>query len=72
MPKEEDSTSHSPHPAAEDRTRPFLCPRCDWLGTKDQVGDALACPMCSIRVNSLRQKGLDSLRTHYLLDCTEI
>lgn len=46
---------------------PFLCPRCSWLGTKDQIDNALACPQCRCKVNPLRQKGLDSLRTHYRL-----
>lgn len=42
-----------------------MCPRCSWLGTEIDVGDASACPLCKTKVNALRQKGLDSLRARY-------
>lgn len=44
---------------------PCMCPRCAWLGTIDQTGDAASCPQCLTKVNPMRQKGLASLRTHY-------
>lgn len=44
---------------------PVMCPRCRWLGIEIDVGDASACPLCKTKVSPLRQKGLDSLRTHY-------
>lgn len=59
-----DSTTRTP---SGDEMSPVACPRCDWLGTKDQAGEALNCPNCRTRVNPLRQKGLDNLRAHYRL-----
>lgn len=47
------------------KTSPVACPRCDWLGSTDQAGDALRCPECGTSVSPLRQKGLDNLRAHY-------
>ena len=44
---------------------PVACPRCDWLGSVDQVGDGLRCPECGTSVSPLRQKGLDNLRAHH-------
>lgn len=67
MQPEETSTADAETASTIGDLSPFLCPRCSWLGTKDQTGDASACPECHTKVNPLRQKGLDSLRTHYRL-----
>lgn len=67
MPSEESSPAFAANPAVEDAKNPASCPRCGWLGTRDQARHGLACPQCSTKVNPLRQKGLDSLRTHYRL-----
>ena len=58
------STAHTP---SGDEMSPVACPRCEWLGTKDQAAEALTCPNCHTRVSPLRQKGLDNLRIHYRL-----
>lgn len=58
------STTRTP---SGDEMSPVACPRCDWLGTKDQTVEALTCPKCHTTVSPLRQKGLDNLRTHYRL-----
>lgn len=49
----------------ESPNSPMGCPRCDWLGTRVDVGEEGKCPMCRSGVNPLKQKGLDSLRLHY-------
>ncbi|WP_087743454.1 MULTISPECIES: hypothetical protein [unclassified Acidovorax] len=59
-----DNTDRTP---SGDEMSPVACPRCDWLGTKDQTAEAQTCPKCHTRVSRLRQKGLDNLRSHYWL-----
>lgn len=46
---------------------PIRCSRCNWLGIRVQGDDDFACPVCTGPVNSMQQKGLDSLRTQYRL-----
>lgn len=65
MRSEKTSTARASSTAIEGGARPLLCPRCSWLGMKDQTDEASACPQCHGKVNPLRQKGLDSLRTRY-------
>ena len=64
---EETSTARAEIASTGGDLSPCLCPRCNWLGTDDQTGDASSCPQCHAKANPLRQKGLDSLRTHYRL-----
>ena len=47
------------------KASPVACTRCDWLGTLDLTAQGARCVVCGARVNPLRQKGLDNLRTHY-------
>ena len=64
---EETSTARAEIASTGGDLSPCLCPRCNWLGTDDKTGDASSCPECHAKANPLRQKGLDSLRTHYRL-----
>ena len=65
MQPEKTSTSCASSTTIDGDASPLLCPRCSWLGMKDQTDEASACPQCHGKVNPLRQKGLDSLRTRY-------
>lgn len=65
MLREKNSTKHFGSAVNQDCGCPVMCPRCSWLGTKIDVGHVSACPICKSMVNPLRQKGLDSLRTHH-------
>lgn len=65
MQPEKTSTARASGTAIDDAASPLWCPRCSWLGAKDQTDEASACPQCHGKVNPLRQKGLDSLRTRY-------
>lgn len=65
MLREKISTTHVRYAVDQDDGCPAMCPRCSWLGTEVDLGEASACPLCNTKVNPLRQKGLDSLRTHY-------
>ena len=49
------------------KASPVACTRCDWLGTLDLTAQGARCAVCGAIVNPLRQKGLDTLRTHYRL-----